>query len=112
MLLTFRRAFLTFSKPENLLEFAQKNLMAGFNQYAPMTGAQPLRGKFIGDSCKIVIRPPIIPKQKLRLPAATQGIYTSIAAFINKGDEVIVFEPAYDCYIYTGVHMEVLNQLA
>jgi methionine aminotransferase len=40
------------------------------------------------------------PETEITITAgATQAIYTSIAAFIHKGDEVIVFEPAYDCYI-------------
>jgi methionine aminotransferase len=30
---------------------------------------------------------------------ATQAIYTALAAFIHPGDEVMVFEPAYDCYV-------------
>ncbi|MBC7417382.1 MAG: aminotransferase class I/II-fold pyridoxal phosphate-dependent enzyme, partial [Pedobacter sp.] len=32
---------------------------------------------------------------------ATQAIFTAIAATINYGDEVIIFEPAYDCYAPT-----------
>jgi methionine aminotransferase len=30
---------------------------------------------------------------------ATQAIYTAIQALAHAGDEVIVFEPAYDSYI-------------
>ena len=30
---------------------------------------------------------------------ATQALHTAIAATINEGDEVIVFEPAYDSYV-------------
>jgi methionine aminotransferase len=32
------------------------------------------------------------------VPGATYGIFTAIAAFIRPGDEVILFEPAYDSY--------------
>ena len=30
---------------------------------------------------------------------ATQAIYTAITTLVNKGDEVIIFEPAYDSYV-------------
>ena len=82
-----------------LLELAQKQLNAGFNQYAPMTGAQPLR-ETSSELLQNCYGATYHPDTEITITAgATQGIYTSIAAFINKGDEVIVFEPAYDCYI-------------
>jgi methionine aminotransferase len=40
------------------------------------------------------------PETEITVTAgATQAIYTAISALINEGDEVIVFEPAYDCYV-------------
>ena len=93
------QGFPDFGCNPKLLELAQKNLMAGFNQYAPMTGAQPLR-ETIGELLQNCYGASYHPETEITVTAgATQGIYTSIAAFINKGDEVIVFEPAYDCYI-------------
>lgn len=93
------QGFPDFGCSPKLLEFAQKNLMAGFNQYAPMTGAQPLR-ETISELLQNCYQATYHPETEITITAgATQGIYTSIAAFINKGDEVIVFEPAYDCYI-------------
>jgi methionine aminotransferase len=39
------------------------------------------------------------PETEITVTAgATQAIYTIISAFIRKGDEVIIFRPAYDCY--------------
>jgi methionine aminotransferase len=32
------------------------------------------------------------------VPGATYGVFTAVAAFVRPGDEVILFEPAYDCY--------------
>jgi len=93
------QGFPDFGCSPKLLELAQKNLMAGFNQYAPMTGAQPLR-ETISELLQNCYHATYHPETEITITAgATQGIYTSIAAFINKGDEVIVFEPAYDCYI-------------
>lgn len=93
------QGFPDFGCNPKLLELAQKNLMGGFNQYAPMTGAQPLR-ETISELLQSCYGATYHPETEITITAgATQGIYTSIAAFINKGDEVIVFEPAYDCYI-------------
>jgi methionine transaminase len=42
----------------------------------------------------------INPTTEITITAgATQAIYTAISAVINKGDEVILFDPGYDCYI-------------
>ena len=93
------QGFPDFGCHPKLLELAQKYLTAGFNQYAPMTGAQPLR-EVISELLQNCYGAVYHPDTDITITAgATQGIYTSIAAFINKGDEVIVFEPAYDCYI-------------
>ena len=82
-----------------LLELAQKHMNAGFNQYAPMQGVIQLRER-IAEIIKTCYKANYNPDTEITITAgATQGIYTTIAAFINKGDEVIVFEPAYDCYI-------------
>lgn len=82
-----------------LLELAQKHMKAGFNQYAPMQGVIQLRERIVEiiENCYAA---KYSPDTEITITAgATQGIYTTIAAFINKGDEVIVFEPAYDCYV-------------
>lgn len=107
------QGFPDFGCSPKLLELAQKNLLSGFNQYAPMTGAQPLR-ETISQLLQNCYQATYHPETEITITAgATQGIYTSIAAFINKGDEVIVFEPAYDCYIPAiEVHGGVVKPIA
>jgi methionine aminotransferase len=93
------QGFPDFEADPLLMELARKHTAAAFNQYAPMPGALPLREQIAGllQSC---YGASYHPDTEITVTAgATQGIYTAIAAFINKGDEVIVFEPAYDCYI-------------
>ena len=93
------QGFPDFGCDSKLLDFAQKHMSAGFNQYAPMPGAQPLR-EVISELLQNCYGSIYHPETEITITAgATQAIYTNIAAFINKGDEVIVFEPAYDCYI-------------
>lgn len=80
-------------------DLAAQYIRKGFNQYAPMPGAIELRERVAGiiSSC---YQRDYNPDTEITITAgATQAIYTSIAAFIHPGDEVIVFEPAYDCYV-------------
>ncbi|MCE3229222.1 MAG: aminotransferase class I/II-fold pyridoxal phosphate-dependent enzyme [Bacteroidetes bacterium] len=93
------QGFPDFGCSPKLLELAQKHMQAGFNQYAPMQGIIQLRER-IAEIIQTCYNKAYSPDTEITITAgATQGIYTSIAAFINKGDEVIVFEPAYDCYV-------------
>ncbi|MCW3076927.1 MAG: aminotransferase class I/II-fold pyridoxal phosphate-dependent enzyme [Bacteroidetes bacterium] len=93
------QGFPDFSCSLQLLELAQKEMSAGFNQYAPMQGVIQLRER-IAEIIQTCYNRVYSPDTEITITAgATQGIYTSIAAFIQKGDEVIIFEPAYDCYI-------------
>lgn len=93
------QGFPDFGCSPKLLELAQKHMNAGFNQYAPMQGVIQLRER-IAEMISNCYNASYSPDTEITITAgATQGIYTSIAAFINKGDEVIVFEPAYDIYI-------------
>ncbi|MBN8691758.1 MAG: methionine aminotransferase [Bacteroidetes bacterium] len=93
------QGFPDFGCSPKLLELAQKHMNAGFNQYAPMQGVIQLRER-IAEIVSTCYSANYNADTEITITAgATQGIYTSIAAFINKGDEVIIFEPAYDCYI-------------
>ncbi|WP_070138359.1 methionine aminotransferase [Crocinitomix algicola] len=67
-------------------------------QYAPAAGRLDLRIA-IANSIHVNYNVVVNPKEEITVVAgATQGIYTTIAALVNEGDEVIVFDPAYDCY--------------
>lgn len=93
------QGFPDFGCNHHLLELAQKYMMADFNQYSPMPGVQPLRER-ISEILQNSYGANYNSETEITVTAgATQAIYTSIAAFVNKGDEVIVFEPAYDCYV-------------
>ncbi|MBS1647455.1 MAG: methionine aminotransferase [Bacteroidetes bacterium] len=93
------QGFPDFSCSEKLTGLVTHYMNKGFNQYAPMPGAMPLReqvsqmvhdlyGHFYNPDTEITIT-----------AGATQAIYTAISALVREGDEVIVFEPAYDCYV-------------
>src|SRR5574343_1359 len=92
------QGFPDFGCSTQLLSLAQKYMNDGFNQYAPMQGVIQLRERISEIMCTCY-GATYSPDTEITVTAgATQGIYTCIAAFVNKGDEVIIFEPAYDCY--------------
>ncbi|MBE9539724.1 MAG: aminotransferase class I/II-fold pyridoxal phosphate-dependent enzyme [Proteobacteria bacterium] len=96
--LNLSQGFPDFDAPKALRESVAKHVMDGHNQYAPMTGMPTLREKialqlhqYRGISCN--------PDTEITVvPGATEGIFCAIAACINPGDEVIVFDPCYDSY--------------
>ena len=93
------QGFPDFNCDDKLLELCRKYMNAGFNQYSPMQGVIELRER-IAQIIQTCYNNTYSPDTEITVTAgATQAIYTSIAAFINKGDEVIVFEPCYDCYV-------------
>ena len=68
------------------------------NQYAPMPGIMPLREEI---AAKIEARfsAKYNPETEITITAGgTQAIYTAIASVVREGDEVIIFDPAYDSY--------------
>lgn len=93
------QGFPDFDCAPQLREAVEKYMNGGFNQYAPMQGVPALRER-ISEMMSNCYGASYHPDTEITVTAgATQGIYTCIAAFIHKGDEVIVFEPAYDCYV-------------
>jgi methionine aminotransferase len=73
----------------------------GFNQYAPMSGLPALR-ELISDKVRTLYNAQYHPESEITITSGgTQAIFTTLASVINPGDEVIIFEPAYDCYAPT-----------
>lgn len=82
-----------------LMEKAAHYIRSGFNQYAAMPGTIELRER-IAEIMSLSYGASYHPETEITVTAgATQAIYTALTAFIRPGDEVLVFEPAYDCYV-------------
>ncbi len=93
------QGFPDFDCNPQLLERATHYMTTGFNQYAPMQGVLPLRER-VAELLQNCYGAVYNPDTEITITAgATQGIYTALAAFIQPDDEVIVFDPAYDCYV-------------
>lgn len=92
------RGFPNFSCDNHLVDLYVHHLKQGHNQYAPVNGLLSLRARLSGET-QGLYGTCYEPKSEITITAgATQAIYTSIAAFIKENDEVIIIEPAYDCY--------------
>jgi len=93
------QGFPDFNCSEQLIELVHHFMKNGNNQYAPMQGTIELR-KQISLKVKRDYGREYNPEREITVTAgATQALYTAFSALVNKGDEVIVFEPAYDSYL-------------
>lgn len=82
-----------------ILNLVDKYMKDGFNQYAPMPGTVELR-KAIATKTKVCYNFfPNIDTEVCVTSGATEALFSAITALVNKGDEVIIFEPAYDSYV-------------
>ena len=92
------QGFPDFSCSDKLVELVNHYMKSGFNQYAAMQGVLSLREQ-ISTIVEGLYKTSYHPETEITITAgATQAIYTAISAFVKEDDEVIVFEPAYDCY--------------
>ncbi len=93
------QGFPDFPISEKLISRVNHFMQQGYNQYAPMPGIKPLRDA-ISEKVYQSHQLRYDPEEEITVTAggATQALYTAITAFIREGDEVIIFEPAYDCY--------------
>ena len=92
------QGFPDFDPPARLIELVTEALARGGNQYAPMAGVASLReaiaagvaqrfGSVVDAESEITIT-----------SGATEALFCAIIALARAGDEVVVFDPAYDSY--------------
>lgn len=92
------QGFPNFDPDPKLLALVSQALQEGHNQYAHMAGLPKLR-EAIAEKIAALHHRDYDPEREITVTVgATQAIFTAITAFVSKGDEVIVFKPAYDCY--------------
>lgn len=92
------QGFPNFSSDPKLKELVNTAISQGYNQYAPMAGVLELRERISEKIEKLYGHQYDINTEITVTSGATQALYSAITAFVNKGDEVIVFKPAYDSY--------------
>jgi len=82
-----------------LIELVGAAMRAGHNQYPLSSGVMALREAIAAKVARLYGRAYDPDTEVTVTTGATQGIFTTIQALAHPGDEVIVFEPAYDSYI-------------
>lgn len=96
--LNLAQGFPEFEPDPRLIELVGDYMQRGCNQYAPMTGVEALRVA-IADKVRSLYTRSVDPITEVTVcSGASEGLFSSIQAVVRPGDEVIVFDPAYDAY--------------
>ena len=93
------QGFPDYPMSEDLISMVDKHMRAGHNQYVHMNGLPTLRN-VLAEKIYSLYRQQIDADKEITVtPGGTYAIYTALTTVLQAGDEVIVFEPAYDSYI-------------
>lgn len=92
------QGFPNFPIAEELNRKYQQVLSQNHHQYKPMPGAPDLLEQVALKVNHHYSRSINANEELLITAGATQGIFTTIQAIVNRGEEVIVLDPSYDCY--------------
>lgn len=97
--LNMAQGFPDFQCDPELVKRVNHYMKAGFNQYAPMPGLPLLRQRIATKTEKLYSAQYEWESEVTVVPGATLGLFCAISAIVRENDEVIVIEPAYDCYV-------------
>ncbi|MGD8990560.1 MAG: methionine aminotransferase [Desulfobacterales bacterium] len=92
------QGFPDFDTYPELISLVEKYMRKGHNQYAPMQGVMMLRER-IADKVLSMYGARYDPATEITITSgATESIFAAISTVVQTGDEVVIFEPAYDAY--------------
>ncbi len=87
-----------FLPDQQLIDSATLAIREGFNQYAPMMGVSALR-RVLAEKTEKLYGARYEPDREVTVTAGgLEAIYATITALVHPRDEVIFFEPAFECY--------------
>ena len=93
------QGFPDFLMDEQLVALVNKAMVNGNNQYTHTNGLPLLREK-IAEKVAALYHTNIDADTEITItPGGTYAIYTALTTVLQPGDEVIMFEPAFDSYI-------------
>ena len=93
------QGFPDFEPPLRLREALARAVADGRNQYPPGIGVAALREQIAAKTNALYGRATDDDTEVTVTSGATEAIFAAIAATVGAGDEVIVLDPAYDCYV-------------
>ena len=92
------QGFPDFDCAPALIDRVARYMREGYNQYAPMPGVLPLREALAMKIERLYGRR-YDPEAEIAITTgATEGLFATLSALVHPGDEVLLFEPAYDSY--------------
>ena len=93
------QGFPDFDCAPELVEAVARAMREGHNQYAPMSGVTALR-EALSTKIEHLYGRRYDPATEVTVTTgATEGLFSTIAALVSPGDEVVVFQPVYDSYV-------------
>ena len=93
------QGFPDFNTDEKLLGLVSQAMADGFNQYPAMAGVPVLREVIHHKVKTLYGRSYDVDTEITVTSGATQAIMAAVLASVGAGDEVLVLEPCYDCYL-------------
>ena len=92
------QGFPDFETSAELIETVARHMRGGHNQYAPMPGVLALR-EALSEKIEKLYGRRYDPVTEITVTTgATEGLFAALTAFVHPGDEVLLFQPAYDSY--------------
>lgn len=93
------QGFPNFDCPEGLKASVQEAIQSGRNQYAPMPGLPELREE-ISKKISFLYKQNYDPETEITVtPGGHSALTAAALSVVHPGDEVIIFEPCFDCFI-------------
>lgn len=93
------QGFPDYEMNAELISLVNKAMQNGHNQYVHMNGLPLLRERIAEKVAKLYTQT-VNPADEITItPGGTYALYTALTTILSPGDEVIIFEPAYDSYI-------------
>jgi methionine aminotransferase len=93
------QGFPDFNCDPALVDSVADAMRAGHNQYPMMPGVPALREAIAAKIGALYDRQYSAATEITVTAGATQAVTTAILCCVHAGDEVVVIEPAYDCYL-------------
>lgn len=96
-----------------LIHHVNEAMKKGYNQYSPMSGVKELREE-IAKKYEDLYGEKYDSESEITITSGgSEAIFSAISAVVNRGDEVIIFEPAFDLYrpiieLFGGIVKEVI----
>jgi methionine aminotransferase len=92
------QGFPDFDCAPELIDAVVRYMREGHNQYAPMPGVPALREALSRKMERLYGRRYDPVTEITITTGATEGLFVALMALVHPGDEVLLFQPAYDSY--------------